>query len=121
MLTRPDRLLRPTEAAERLGLKDPTIRKYAAQGRVPFVRVGRSLRFRESDITLVLARGLAPESPNPFPNPPPTFGRRARPAGTSGVDAADRRLLQSWLRRDPTRDALSTPRKRGADDDASPS
>jgi excisionase family DNA binding protein len=37
-------------AGEILDLKPETIRMYARKGKIPFIRIGRSVRFRVSDV-----------------------------------------------------------------------
>lgn len=44
----PDRYLRPSEAAEYLGLAESTVRNKASKGELPFVKIGAALRFRRS-------------------------------------------------------------------------
>lgn len=46
----PDRLLTPAEVAEILGMKLSTVYAWAYQRRVPTVKLGRALRFRQSAI-----------------------------------------------------------------------
>ena len=45
-----DPLMTPEEAAEYLKLSEGTIRNMAADGEIPKVKIGRSLRFRRSDL-----------------------------------------------------------------------
>jgi excisionase family DNA binding protein len=43
-------LLRPRDTARRLGVSLPQIYHLAATGRLPCVRIGRSVRFRPADV-----------------------------------------------------------------------
>lgn len=53
-----EKLLRVSEAAERLSLRPGTIRKLLAQKRIQAVRIGRAVRIREADIDAVVRLGL---------------------------------------------------------------
>jgi excisionase family DNA binding protein len=56
-----DRLLRVEEAAERLGLKQTTMRDWLWKRRIPFVRVGpRAIRIKESVIQSIIEMGTVP-------------------------------------------------------------
>jgi|OpeIllAssembly_1097287.scaffolds.fasta_scaffold2532793_2 excisionase family DNA binding protein len=55
-----DRLLKPAEAAEYLGLTVPTIYTKASRKQLPTVKVGRSLRFRRADLDKLIKAGLRP-------------------------------------------------------------
>ncbi len=55
-----DRLLKPAEAAEYLGLTVPTIYTKACRRQLPTVKVGRSLRFRRADLDKLIKAGLRP-------------------------------------------------------------
>lgn len=52
------KLLTVIEVSKILALKPATIRKMLYQKRLPVVRLGRSVRFRESDITTIIETGL---------------------------------------------------------------
>jgi len=43
-------LLRKRELAQQLGISKRTLDVWMAQGRVPFLKIGRSVRFRLSDV-----------------------------------------------------------------------
>ena len=43
-------LLTAREAAQLLGLRESTLRDHTRRGRVPHVRIGRLLRYREGDL-----------------------------------------------------------------------
>jgi excisionase family DNA binding protein len=43
-------LLRKRELAPQLGISSRTLDVWMAQGRVPFLKIGRSVRFRLSDV-----------------------------------------------------------------------
>ena len=51
-----ERLLRARDVAERLGIHEGTVRIWVSQGRmpIPVVRLGRAVRFRDSDLTHLL-------------------------------------------------------------------
>jgi excisionase family DNA binding protein len=53
-----NRLLSLKVAAERLACSEAALRKWIFQGRIPKVNVGRLVRVRESDIELLILRGL---------------------------------------------------------------
>lgn len=53
----PRRLLTPAELAERFGLQEETIRRWARNGRIPFVRLGeRTLRFDPDAVAAMVAK-----------------------------------------------------------------
>jgi excisionase family DNA binding protein len=52
-----DRLLTVTEAAELLGVQPRTLYKWAYQGRLPVVKLGRLTRVRTSVIEKLIAAG----------------------------------------------------------------
>lgn len=55
----PDRLLSTDDVSGRLGVQPETVRLWARRGRLPSVHLGaRRLRFRESDIDLIVQHGL---------------------------------------------------------------
>ena len=56
-----DRLLRTAEAADLLGLKPQTLYQAASEGRpfLPIVRIGRSVRYRQSDLQRLIAAHAA--------------------------------------------------------------
>lgn len=69
----PDRLLDVNEAAVLLGLKSPrTLYKWAYAGRLPSVKIGRLLRFRQSNLERLIVAGERPAfaSPDGFPLTP---------------------------------------------------
>lgn len=57
-----DRLLRVGEAAERLGLKEATVRRMIYDRAIPVVRPtgGRAVRIRASDLEAIMRRGYQP-------------------------------------------------------------
>jgi excisionase family DNA binding protein len=55
-----DRLLKPADAAEYLGLTLATIYTKASRRQLPTVKVGRSLRFRRADLEKIVQAGLRP-------------------------------------------------------------
>jgi excisionase family DNA binding protein len=55
-----DKLLTPEEAATALGVQVGTVRVWAAERRIPTIRVGRLLRFRVADVQAWLEEHRAP-------------------------------------------------------------
>ena len=63
----PDELLTLPEAAERLRLKVSTLRDWVLRRRIPYVKVGRLVRVRRSDVEALISKSLVPatsEHPN---------------------------------------------------------
>jgi excisionase family DNA binding protein len=54
------RLLTTVEFAEALGLSPKTVRQWTWARKVPFVRVGRAIRFRPETVTEMIDRGQVP-------------------------------------------------------------
>jgi excisionase family DNA binding protein len=54
------KLLSVTEFADAIGLKPKTVRQWVWMRRVPYVRVGRSIRFRTETAEEILKRGSVP-------------------------------------------------------------
>ena len=50
-------LLRVFQAADRLAMKPATIRKLIYQRRLPIVRIGRSVRVKDTDVELLISEG----------------------------------------------------------------
>ncbi len=48
------------QAADRLKVSPATIRKWIFYRRLPFVKVGRSVRLREADVEALISFGLVP-------------------------------------------------------------
>jgi excisionase family DNA binding protein len=46
----PERLLTINEVSDWLRIKVPTLRKRVSHDRIPYTRIGRSIRFRREDI-----------------------------------------------------------------------
>jgi excisionase family DNA binding protein len=44
------RLLNVAEAADQLGIASKTLYKWVESGQIPYVRIGRLIRFREADL-----------------------------------------------------------------------
>ena len=63
-------LLTDRQVAEMLAVKPDTVRRWAATGDLPCVRLGRLLRFRAQDINAWVAQHVSP---------PPTRRLRRRP------------------------------------------
>ena len=55
-----EKLLKVDEAAERLGLKPATIRSKILKREWPYVKLGRSVRLRESVVAAMVAAGEVP-------------------------------------------------------------
>lgn len=51
-----DKLLTPQEIADLLGVKKSTIYSWTHQGFIPFVKAGRLLRFRQSEVISWVAK-----------------------------------------------------------------
>ena len=49
-----------TEFADAVGLSPKTIRQWVWMRRVPYVRVGRAIRFRQETVEEILNRGTVP-------------------------------------------------------------
>ena len=49
-------LLTETQAAQHLKLCRRTLRKFRQEGSLPFVRLGRSIRYTETDLSLFIER-----------------------------------------------------------------
>jgi excisionase family DNA binding protein len=64
-------LLTVPEAAELLRLKPSTIRAWICQRKIPFVKLGRLVRIRRSDVEALIADGTVPA----------TFSTRLRRTG----------------------------------------
>lgn len=59
-------LLTIDELAAELGLAKTTLREWCWQKRIPFVKLGRAVRFRRADIEAWLAEHtVAPDGPRP--------------------------------------------------------
>lgn len=56
----PTGLLKAKQAADRLGVDESWIMREKDAGRLPFVRVGRWVRFRPADIDFIVANGTEP-------------------------------------------------------------
>ena len=54
------KLLSVTEFADAVGLSPKTIRQWVWMRRVPFIRVGRAIRFRHETAEEILRRGEVP-------------------------------------------------------------
>lgn len=54
------RLLTVDQVSECLGVRSSTIRRWIHQRRVPVVKLGRAVRFREEDVERLIRDGLRP-------------------------------------------------------------
>jgi excisionase family DNA binding protein len=71
-----EKLLKPEELAERLGIKLSTLYNWTYKGnrgKIPFIKVGACLRFRQSDIEKWLSMPTEPK---------PKIERHERPKGS---------------------------------------
>ena len=69
MADRLDKLLTVEQAAERLALKPSTLYAWSYERRIPTIKLGRSLRFKESDIQKLIKRSERPAlRENPLTN-----------------------------------------------------
>lgn len=59
-LTRRDRVLKVWEFSERVGMSVPWARKKIAARELAVVRIGRSVRIPESEVTRILSEGMIP-------------------------------------------------------------
>jgi excisionase family DNA binding protein len=55
-----DRLLTVVEAADRMGMKQSTVRAKILKREWPYIKVGRSVRLRESFIESLINQGEVP-------------------------------------------------------------
>ena len=63
MLAQTEKMLTRPQAAEFLGLKVQTLAAWAMTGKhLPFVRVGRSVRYKQSDLERFIERQTVPAS-----------------------------------------------------------
>jgi len=53
-------LLTLPEAADLLRLRPATLRDWVLRRRIPYVKIGRLLRFRRADVETVIEQGLVP-------------------------------------------------------------
>jgi excisionase family DNA binding protein len=56
----PDNLLSLTEAAAALHLKPSTMRAWVLRRKIPFVKLGRRVLFRRSDLEALIATSVVP-------------------------------------------------------------
>jgi len=54
------RLLKIETVAERLAVSPLTVRKWVAAGKLPIIRIGRSVRVKEDDLLAVIRTGSEP-------------------------------------------------------------
>lgn len=54
------KLLTPRDVAERLSLRLSTVYRWAYDRRIPTVKIGNMLRFREEDIVELINKGFRP-------------------------------------------------------------
>jgi excisionase family DNA binding protein len=55
-----EKLLTPQEAAETLGLQISTLYRWSWARKIPSVKIGAALRFRETDIQDLISNGFRP-------------------------------------------------------------
>lgn len=73
-------LLTEKDAAARLKVSTRTLRSLRAQGHLPFVRIGRQVRYREEDIAKFVERNLV-------------HNRPARPSSSSRIVPMSKRAI----------------------------
>lgn len=76
-------LLTPVQAAERLRVTPRTVNRWAAEGRLPAVRVGRGWRFPAEQLVRASAPATAPD------HRPPTRTEPRRRRSGSALDVAE--------------------------------
>lgn len=59
-----DALLTIEEAANTLRLQPCTLRAWILRRKLPYIKLGRSVRIRRSDVDALLSRGFVPARPN---------------------------------------------------------
>ena len=92
-----DSLLTPAEAAERLGLTKRFIYRLTTQHRIRFVRVGKFVRIRESDLEAFIAAGVVdPTAPLRGHESPSGSGRRRRQKPPRDLPGATTEPAQRW-------------------------
>ena len=55
------KLLKPSEVAESLGIKESTLEAWRCRGggpSLPFVKIGHAVRYRETDVAALIENGL---------------------------------------------------------------
>lgn len=100
-----DRLLRPKEAGHYLGLSEGTVRNKVSRGEIPHTKLGRTLRFRISDLNRWIDELNA-------------ASREPRKAGAETSGEATRRLSSQEPAPHPPRESTAgsrTPGKAQAD------
>lgn len=60
MNTQVNNLLTTPQAAERLGISVFTLRQWVSQKRIPFVKLGRSVRYNPADLAAYVAAHTRP-------------------------------------------------------------
>ena len=56
-------LLSVKVTAQQLAISESQVRKLAASGALPIVRIGRSVRFRAADVDVLTHTGVRPKGP----------------------------------------------------------
>ncbi len=88
-------LMTTDQLAERLGVTRRHVRRLVDERRVPFVRVGRFIRFDPAEISAWLGLGIRARDRPPGPQAPPTLlachRRRAGPSSSPGRRPPDAR------------------------------
>ena len=75
-MTSQERLLTYQEVADRLGVSTEWLRRRVAGRTIPFIKLGRSVRFTEEHVTLIITSG----EHKPRPAPPQPLATRRRTA-----------------------------------------
>lgn len=69
-------LYTPAEAAEQLGLHPKTLVRFAREGRIGHVPIGRKIRFRDADIEAFIAdNAVKPRTPEAKPSRNPRYSK----------------------------------------------
>lgn len=55
-----DKRLDVPAAADFMGVKPPTIRKWILRRQIPYIKIGKLVRIRQSDLEKLLERGTVP-------------------------------------------------------------
>jgi excisionase family DNA binding protein len=86
-----EKLLRPEEVAEALGIQLSTIYNWTHKGKIPFLKIGGCVRFRQSDIE----KWLEPKEPKTREPKTKAISRKRKDVYIDSiVEAAKREALQ---------------------------